>query len=342
MPTANDPAPYKSQSNIDPEDYFGHRKVSSPLIGNKTDVEAPSNVPQNITSPRKPIRSPLPSENAEFEAPPSTPPNVTIRRKPVGTPPIQRISPAGTTIHNKNTFDFAQTLKPHFRLHQPLRTVGIRKDSPKKAPPQTSHQLSESPTHQLSSFLDRTVLSSPADPDVNRATVISYPSTSKSRAMSRRPLAQNRSDLSPAKQSASLTDLPTVNLKDPITARLPSNSLKLQGPHQVWMPPTITKTEPETQKSSTTIPTTITTGFALPRHLPAQVDGPNESILMMSENGKTWPPTLQRKSSLIPLRTSSQQNKKARVARGSVSHSHPAAIATSSEHRLGQTKDRTQ
>lgn len=317
MPTAADPSPYINQANIEPKDFFGHRNVSSPLAPIYPKLETSSSQPQNLV----------------------------ISRKPVGSPPSRQNS-TSSVVHTKKNSDLSKNLTrgaeiPLVPLFFENDFSGIEPDYSKKAiplatPVPTMQPKPPSPTVQSHTFLDRTrILSEVGYAHKKEATANSYRSALTSQAVLGLPLPQSLKRLNQGKPIISLDDFPPISLKDPITARMPSDHPP--SPLLLWAPPTITDTEPNGPISFTTTPITITTGCAPPLDRPIQLDGSLET----TEHSPVHQQPLQHKPNPRLSRTGSQQSQRLNDTHSSMFHVHPADIVTFSEHQLTPTKHRT-
>ena len=308
MPCAADPTPYVNPYKIGPQDYFGHRQVSSPLARERSSAHS-----EHTAIPRKPVGSP-------------------IRRR------INQSSKSSNTIIH--TGSVANSVRNEHLGYFPQQPP-IRNDYPKVEMTLETQPLVESfldsisPSQKLDSFLDSILPVDPGDPHESEATAISYLSVSMSQAEILQLPDQSPKGTNLEKRYTSLKELPPVNLKDPFMARMSLSSHPIALP-SIWAPPTI-PISPERPASHIIIPTTITTGHDRLQPRLVQFDGQNED----AGDAQARRPSLQRRTTQIPLRTSSYQNSKQHVVQSRGSHANPADIAISSEHLLGQTKKRT-
>lgn len=319
MPTAADPSPYVIPSNTEQWDYFGHCNMSALMT---------SDIPKSG------------SRSRPFQ-------DRTITRKAVGSPPSQHRASA-SIVQAQRKYGSLNNAPSALESHQAVSSISIRNYSPKvepcfgdKAIPKdrtapTEHPKSLAPAQRPYSFLDRTLVPSRAwDQGTKEAIATLYRSASTNQAVSARPLSQNLRYSNPDKRITSLKEFPPVSLKDPITARMPSSLPP--SPQVVWNSLTVIDVQPVNQISSTTIPITTTTGYDLPQHHSSQLDGPVETMDQDLAN-LTF---LQGSSTPNPSRTSSPKSHEPNNEHNSMSHIHPAAIVTLSEHQLALTKERT-
>ena len=307
MPSAADPTPYIDSRPLEQSDYFGHRVVSSPLVKDRFSQlsQASSTLPRDSTS-----------------------------RKPVGSSPgRRRFDESSQTI--LHTSDFVSQQRPGHGSNCQQEPQSGRCTSSNMAPsePTLHQQAPNSPVQYQNPFLGEPPVLRIEDTSEREATAISFRSVSMKQVQIRQPLVPSLSIPNREQCITSLSQLPPVVLKDPVAARTPSNSTQNRVSLQIWAPPTITKTEPDKPLSSN-ISTTTTTGYDHLQHLHVQFDGPEDSS---SEKGQSP----QHKSSKIPLRTSSHRSRtqsRTRSAESPISHQ---GTATSSEHQLAQTKERT-
>lgn len=321
MPTATDPTPYvMTNANSGDGGYFGCRSGSVPLTTAQGKLEPSS-------GPKPALYS-------------------SIRRKPVGSPPSRCQTP-DYTIPRKNVALSLQNTASPFQLCQPPSLVSSNDNRPNAKTTdgpmpatisQPSHCESGTQLQQQCPFLDREALPLQAgEQGIKKAIATSYQSASTSQVVTRRPLGPNPRDGSPGKRITSLNDFPPIFLKDPIMARIPSNSLRQPNPLAVWAPPTITDPDsPSPRRIFTTTPTTTTTGYGTLQDHPIQFDGPMESLDQVQLS-----PSLQRRLRHVPIRTSSHQNNRLSNRRSSMSQLLPVGTVTSSGHQLVQTKNRT-
>ncbi|KAK0118257.1 hypothetical protein ONS95_012558 [Cadophora gregata] len=308
MPTAADPTPYVDPTAINEKDYFGHRPVSSPLRHEYRSTEAGS----THSIPRKPVGSPSRRQNNESSI-------TTIHNPAISSP--ARLTPGTPNGGEQNAIQAGLGIS----------IAGNTSPLPKlDFPPST-----RSPSQRLESFLEKAAqMEVSEDPCEKRASVISYQSVSTKQVQIHRPSVQNQRN--PSRQARIITclnELPPVILKDPFAAGLPSNS-PMKETYQVWMPPTIIRTEPD-PISSTNMSTTTTTGNDLRQSHPAQLDGQD------TNEGRARVPLLQHKLSRIPLRKDAFHDGQQRQQQSISCQTQPADTVTSSVHQLGQMKERT-
>ncbi|XMA16264.1 hypothetical protein WAI453_009055 [Rhynchosporium graminicola] len=313
MPTAAEPAPYVNQNAIKERDYFGHRPVSSPLKKEHRSTEASS----AHSIPRKPVGSPIAGSAMRRKDNEST--DTTIHN-PIFPTPV-RPAPAKVSIDDPQ--------KPHIGL-------GISLGGGNASPKPAMLSSPRSPSQRLESFLERAAkMGESEEPQENRASVISFQSVSTKQVHIHQPSAQNQR--SPSRQARIITclnELPPVILKDPFTASIPSNLLVKDAFH-VWMPPTISQTEPDQPLSSTSMSITTTTGSDLHPHLPAQLDGQD------TNEDRAKVPSFQHKPSRLPLRVDSFQDTRQKQEPSRSCQNQTADTVISSVHHLSETKERT-
>jgi hypothetical protein len=291
--------------NIGPQDYFGHRQVSSPLARERSSAYS-----EHTAIPRKPVGSPICRRNNQSS-------NTIIH--------------SGSIANSVRNEDFLGD-SPQPPTQNDYPRVEMTLDT---QPLVESFLDSISRSQKLDSFLESILPVKPGDQHESEATAISYRSVSMTQAHILQLSDQTPKGTGLEKRYTSLKELPPVNLKDPFMARMPLSSHPIGLP-SIWAAPTI-PASPERPASHIAIPTTTTTGYDHLQPRLVQFDGQNED----ASDAQARRPSLQRKTTQIPLRTSSHQNSKQHVLQSRGSQTNPADIATSSEHLLGQTKQRT-
>lgn len=261
---------------------------------------------------------------------------MTIPRKPVGSPVrrqknlssstiIHTVGAADTVEDDKGVGDAPQASPPKPnngipRVNEPLQTPTLR----------NSFLDSMLPSPKFDSFLDSTLARLESENLLGREAIATLSrSASTSQAEILPLLDRNPKATNPAKRYNSMRDLPPITLRDPFAARIPLSS----------RPPISQPTIPGSpeRRVSHNIFTTTTTGSAHPQPLRAEIDGPQDH----TSESPAKHPSQPRKTSQVPLRTTSLRNCKPRTAQSKESQATPADIATSSEHLLLQTKQRT-
>jgi hypothetical protein len=362
MPGADDPTPYVNPNNIGPQDYFGHRLVSSPLVKERLSAQSGSNsdTRRSTSIPRKPVGSPERSKAPSRSSP-------SVPRKPVrfSTPTRRKDNETSNTVIHTNSL--ADSVQNDSQAEATPNTI-IHKGSPAADTSRHEHHIGASPpkvrelrnliprvkvtqdnqplahsildfmsaSQRFDSFLDKTL-----DPlgsgnlSGKEVTATLFRSASTSQAEILPPSDQSPKATSPVRQYNSLKDLPPVNLKDPFAARVPLSSRPAVS--TIWAPPTILPSPRRLAPRIITMSTTTTTGSG--QHQPLQVQFDNQMDDTIDAHATR--PSLQRKSSRIPLRRDSLQNNKQPATQSIVSQANPADIAISSEHLLTPTKLRT-
>ena len=358
MPTADDPTPYVNPNNIGPQDYFGHRLVSSPLAKERLSAQPGSPDARRSTSiPRKPVGSPT-RPQFDQEAHPSP----GLSRKPVGPPRGRKIDESSHTMVHTSSAAGSVPTEHHIEgnshimvgkggpaddsmrsedhlTSSPQLMRGRRKIVPGFNVTQDSQPLAKSFLESMSasrnfdSFLD-TTLKCLEDPLGKKATAILSRSASTSQAAILPPSDQSLEAVSPGKRYLSLKELRPANMRGPFAAQIPLNSKPMVS--TIWAPPTILSSPRRLTPRIITIPTITTTGSAqlLPLHV--QFDDQDDI-----SNAQRRHPSLQRKSSQIPLRPSCLPSSKQPSTPSTTSQADPADIAMSSEHLLAPTKQQT-
>lgn len=314
MPTSADPLPYVDSGEINPKDYFGHRTVSSPLVNKPNAQRNPSVARKSIDSPSVSCHEPLLSSSG------------TIVQTPL--------------IHESPLDSWPQNSK--FATSSICASICAR----------SPENLGAKHTQSSNTFLGRNL------PEARNTIVTSHQPTSTSPAQNRQQSAQN---LPLENQIIPIECFPPVVLKNPAIALKPlSSQINTRFPEVESK--TITRNYPAKNPISMTqvksiqvlksnqdesvslskqlsnIPIITTTGYDHHQHHQlGQLDGLSELINEAQANRP-----LQGKSNLIPVRTSSFMRTSSPIKKlQSNQFQTNQAIATSSEHLLGQTKRRT-
>jgi hypothetical protein len=307
------------------------QQSSQPEQSSNLRQESPKRKPVSQSHPYPQPSQQLPLSSSKNESPnrkavfqhdhrpptqPSQPPPLfSSRKKSPKCKPVSQQPPSNT-----------KNVSPEFK-------ASFHRGSTKITSP-TSIDLPRPPPPQRHSFLDKlSLVPIPGTRSIREAIATSYQSASTRQYIPRHPLAQNQTAGSPNNRVTALNDFPRISLKDPATARMPSNSPP--NPHVVWAPPTLREIEPVDHISPTIIHTTTTIGHDHLRHPATQVD---RSAEVEDQNQAS---SMSHQSTHVPIRESSQLPQTQNDMHNRTSQTPLADIVTLSEHQLTPMKNRT-
>ncbi|KAG0649356.1 hypothetical protein D0Z07_4196 [Hyphodiscus hymeniophilus] len=342
MPTGDDPTPYTNPHNIGPQDYFGHRLVSSPLIKERLSAQmaSPESSRRSTSIPRKPVGSPTRRNEHDTAI-------TCLQQKSVGSKSRRNVDESTTTIvHTASSVDPIQNEYSKEEISRPVEDKRspveheLRKERELRSPPQhipgsrngiPRLDITLDSQRLGKSFLEAASVSQKFDSFLGKTLDQCFDESSRDPpTIGPKPRGYQPGEALQFSQRAS-----PVNIRDPFAARIPSKFRAMAS--NIWAPPTILSSSRRLTPRIITIPTTITTGSA--QLLPLHVQFDNQRDQRRHVRGRCR--SLQRKLSQIPLRTSSLPNSKQPALQSTRSQIDSADIAISSEHLLVATKQRT-